>query len=102
MQTEPHPCDLDGTNKFRAAAAAVRAMQFDLDMLAAAFDDTGNAKMADKLATLADNCERVNSLIKEALNDSVNVMMQRTNESSHNILMAAFAVAGINLEKEKG
>lgn len=102
MSPEPHPCDLDGTNKFRAADAAVRTMGYDLDCLAGAFHATGNTRMADQLTIMSAECDRINNLIKEALQDSVNVMIQRTNESSSNMLRAAFAVAGIDLEKGEG
>jgi hypothetical protein len=94
---EPHPADLDGIRKFHDAARGMRRVQLELDALSESFDFTGNEKMADRLAGLADDCLALSKLVNEAVADNINVMIQRTHESSRNMIMAAFAVAGIDM-----
>ena len=97
MSEVTDPGEVDGTNKIRAAVAGIRSICQELTVLSDAFYQTGNTKVSDDLGHLADNCTQICELIKQGLSDNAQVTMQRANESSHNMLMAAFAMAGVDL-----
>jgi hypothetical protein len=85
----------DGTNKLRVAQYWASDIAHELANLSYAFEQTGNVAMASSLDKIAERCDEITNLIASGLADNTKIMMQRATESSHNMLMAAIAIAGV-------
>jgi hypothetical protein len=63
----------------------------ELHILAAAFDETGNEKIAAKLDRLARDLQEAKKLIEEGRNEALNHALRVSEEATGNMLMAAMA-----------
>lgn len=80
-------------NEVGAALGPVRSVEFDLRSLAHAFSVTGNTNVAEQLRGLADVLGAAEEQVKEIADWHFNDYLRLCDQSSKNMLGAAFAVA---------
>jgi hypothetical protein len=77
----------------------VRSVAGQMAGLADAFEATGNAKVSGRLMEMVHRLDESMRILNDGFGDDLDRQVRESTQASHNMVEAAFAVAGVYLDK---